>query len=138
MNSARGSIMLGDSVGSPRRPWRLFGATVAVVALMSASAAAQQGETTAEIEDGDSLYANCMDTRAGWIVCRGYVEGIADVMTIPGGSIAGYTACVPDYHISAGQLLDVAKQFLASHPEKRRLGAAELLAHALSDAFPCR
>jgi hypothetical protein len=39
--------------------------------------------------------------------------------------------------ITGQQLVDVVVRFLQQHPEIRHYGASNLVAEALSDAFPC-
>jgi hypothetical protein len=34
--------------------------------------------------------------------------------------------------------MDIAKQFLTTHPEKRQYAADSLVAEALAQAFPCK
>ena len=75
-------------------------------------------------------------------LCIGYIAGIADAMgtSLADGShpaVAGWQACFPQ-GVSGGQVRDVAINYLQAHPEQRQLSAASLVAHALSEAFPCK
>jgi hypothetical protein len=70
-------------------------------------------------------------------LCFGFVEAVADIMGTAQRPVFGFTACfVGDVGLS--EISDVTINFLNSHPERRHLGAASLVAHALSDAFPCK
>ena len=111
-------------------------AAVVIAAVKSISAAVQ---AAGGFEGGNSLYASCASPTGTvkWSACLGYVEGIADAMG--GNAINGYTACLPlQSGVTAGQIRDVVKQYLALHPEERHKGAVGMVAHALEDAFPCR
>jgi hypothetical protein len=104
--------------------------------VMAASIGAH-AEAAFSAEDGNSLYAKCIDPGIYFYqgLCVGYIVGISDAMR-GGVSIDGRSACIP-ISVTEGQLLDVTKQFLTSHAERRQLGAARLIAQALADAFPC-
>jgi hypothetical protein len=86
--------------------------------------------------NGDQLFEACKSSRAA---CIGYVEGVSDVMAAmqeKGMTLGGWRACVPTGE-EAGQITDVAQQYLADHPERRQYGAVGLVAQALQEAFPC-
>jgi hypothetical protein len=53
-----------------------------------------------------------------------------------GGCIAAFRACFP-LGVNAKQVKDIATRFLREHPEVRHVGAANLVAKALVDAFAC-
>jgi Rap1a immunity proteins len=115
---------------------RMLAGVGMAAALIFASIGAH-AEAAFSAEDGNSLYAKCIEQSFYFYqgMCVGYIVGISDAMR-GGVSIDGRSACIP-ISVTEGQLLDVTKQFLTSHAERRQLGAARLIAQALADAFPC-
>jgi hypothetical protein len=115
----------------------LAGVAVAAASIFaSISAHAQVGTSVA---DGNLLYKQCTtpnEESFGQGVCRGYVMGLYDAM-LHGASIEGWSPCIPA-GVTVGQVVDAARQFLTSHPERRDMEAAALVAEALAKAFPCR
>jgi hypothetical protein len=109
----------------------LAGVAVAAI-LISASAGA------VDFENGNQLYERCVEPGGTFSegVCYGYVVGITDALG-GGASIAGRSACIP-LDVKIRQIMDIAKQFLTSHPEKRQYAADSLVAEALAQAFPCK
>ena len=71
-----------------------------------------------------------------WGFCRGYVAGVADILE--NREVAGYRACIPTPTVEIGQLGDIVTNFLREHPEERNLTGANIVALALSQAFPCK
>lgn len=59
----------------------------------------------------------------------GYVEGVADAFN-------HVEHCMAE-GVTAGQSLDVVRQYLDGHPELRHYGAARLVKAALAKSFPC-
>ena len=90
--------------------------------------------------DGNHLLRDCSrpDT-IEFAFCLGYVDAITDVLEA-GNSVNGYRACVPvgPGGVEAFQLKDIVVQYLRRNPSPRHLGAAGLVAGAISEAFPCR
>ena len=132
------TALLTDQRPTPCTWWRrLFGAgtVVLVLAVMSEDAVAQ---SKFRFVTGDDLYRWCAEaiTEAGGIFCQGYVEGIADVLGA-GNTINGYRACLKP-GTTVGQVMDIAKQHLAKHPQDRGAAADGFVARALEEAFPCR
>ena len=110
----------------------------AVMAVAVASLSAMPVEASAHAS-GTHLYAWCLSaSRAEKRLCTGYILGIADAME-ESTKIGEFAACIPPaVRIrSPERLYHVAQQFLASHPEKRQLSAASLVASAFAEAFPC-
>ena len=88
-------------------------------------------------QDGNEVLAQCDANFSD--VCIGYVEGIADAISLARSrsqTIGGWTACIP-LPVTAGQVRDVAKDYLRRHPGMRQLGAAGLIAAALQETYPC-
>jgi len=88
-------------------------------------------------QDGNEVLAQCDANVSD--VCIGYVEGIADAISLArsrGQTIGGWTARIP-LPVTAGQMRDVAKDYLRRHPGMRQLGAAGLIAAALQETYPC-
>ena len=115
---------------------RVLAGVVMAAALIFASIGAH-AEAGFSAEDGNSLYAKCIDQAFYFYqgMCFDYIVGISHAMR-SGTRILGSSACIP-MSVTEGQLLDITKQFLTSHPESRQLGAVRLAAHALADEFPC-
>jgi hypothetical protein len=90
----------------------------------------------ADFRNGNSLLEDCQAPAGapGSIVCAGYVFAIADVQLY--GDIGGVRSCVPA-NVTGKQVIDVVTRYLQQHPEQRHYGAASLVAHALSENFPC-
>jgi hypothetical protein len=119
-----------------RRPWwrRLFTAGAMIAAVVAVSAEAQ-----ADFKTGNQLYADCTSEEgaSARVYCSGYIAAIADAAAWgPPWGVFGYIQCPRDT-VTLGQMSDVVVRFLAAHPERRALGAAGLVAQALSEAFPC-
>jgi len=90
-------------------------------------------DANADYKDGNTLYSDCTSTRIGAQgVCLGYVMAIIDVF-----DRLGVIDCVPRT-ATGNQVMDVAKKYLADHPEKRHFSAWSLVRDALRDAFPCK
>jgi hypothetical protein len=95
------------------------------------------GSGEADFQSGNQLWAACNQRpRAG---CVGYVEAIADVLFAlePAEDFLGWRACMPQT-LTGNQAVDVVLKHLRNYPEQRHFGAAGLVAHALTDGFPCR
>jgi hypothetical protein len=68
--------------------------------------------------------------------CLGYLWSIVDIQTL-GGAVNGRKAFIPR-NADMGQMVDLFKNYVREHPEKRHLLAANLAAEAFASAFPCR
>jgi Rap1a immunity proteins len=68
--------------------------------------------------------------------CLGYLWSIIDIQS-SGSAINGKKACIPR-NADMGQIVDLFKNYIRDHPEKRHLLAANLAAEAFALAFPCR
>jgi hypothetical protein len=68
--------------------------------------------------------------------CLGYLWSIIDLQS-SGSAINGKKACIPR-NADMGQIVDLFKNYIRDHPEKRHLLAANLVAEAFALAFPCR
>ena len=90
----------------------------------------------AGFKTGNDLYNDCGNQRSSaWMGCYGYVVAIADAFQA-GNKINGYSACLSPA-VEAGQLIDVVVNYLRLKPADRHYDATGLVAHAMSDAFPC-
>ena len=119
-------LAAADSIRQPRG--RLFGIVITVLLAVSTGA-------KADFRSGNKLYADCTSPM-GPIYCDFYVAGISDAAQGSPG-VYGFKVCAPA-DATLGQMVDIARQYLAAHPERRHRGAAGLVAHALAQAFPCQ
>lgn len=107
---------------------RWCAAVAAIVAAVSVGGPAMAGSA---FVDGNKLFAMCkpeaVATDRGFY--WGYIAGLADDAT------SGGAVCMQGAVMS--QAIDVAKQYLASHPERRNFSAARLVTDALHEAWPC-
>jgi len=86
--------------------------------------------------DGDRLLARCERNEPA---CYAYVAGVADLLataTAYGTALVGLSVCIPS-DVTIQQTAEIAINFLKSHAEERRDGAAGLVAVSLQEAFPC-
>jgi hypothetical protein len=117
-------------------------ALVLVFAVMLAVASSARSQSTTDktargfFFDGNQLLVRCNNSP---LFCRGYVAGIADVMSGTQAMVTGWRACLPSpvtVH-TVDKEHDVVISFLTVHPEMRNEIAASLVAQALSEVFPC-
>lgn len=87
---------------------------------------------SAEFLTGNDLYARMTHTDAWWrMYALGYVVGVYDV------GVHMYFCPGRETNISAGQVRDIAEQFLANNPGLRDKSADSLIREALSRVWPC-
>ena len=94
---------------------------------------APHGAQSDVFESGNGLLEGC-SRDPSW--CLGYIVGVADAMLANGGTFLGWRVCFPA-SVVQGELQDVVIKYLQTWPERRDYGASGLVAHALSEAFPC-
>jgi len=68
--------------------------------------------------------------------CFGYLSSIIDIQS-SGGAVNGKRACIPQ-NADMNQMVDLFKNYVRDHPDRRHLLAANLAAEAFALAFPCR
>jgi hypothetical protein len=91
----------------------------------------------AAFRDGNGLLVQCTATiGAEMNFCYGYIDAVADQL-LEGNALAGIYACITT-ELDDSRSRDIVVRFLRQNPGLRRASAAELIARALSDAFPCR
>jgi hypothetical protein len=95
------------------------------------------GEAHAKFLDGDTLRGWCFSEDIGdQEACLGYVLGVADVLSSENrGELTQYRACIPQ--IDATDAVNTAKDYLNVHRQAGNVTASDLVAMALSEAFPC-
>jgi hypothetical protein len=88
--------------------------------------------------DGEKLYNYCHVSmgQPELLYCQAYIAAIADAMGA-GNAIYGFKACM-GLDVSLGKTMDVAVQYLMTHPEIRHHEAAWLVAQSFAQAFPCQ
>ena len=89
------------------------------------------------ILNGNQLYETCTGNETLEMFCIGFIVGVSDAMGLAKGNLGEWTACVPTA-ATAEQLQDVAKKMLVQHPERRHHFAADLVARAVAEAYPCK
>jgi hypothetical protein len=126
-----GRGLRGASGGSDLKeePLRTF---LAVVFMVISTA-----QANAKFLDGKALHDWCFSEDIGdQEACLGYVIAIADVLSSDDTSeLTKYRACIPE--VDATQVVNTAKKYLEFHPQAGDTTAANLVAIALSEAFPC-
>jgi hypothetical protein len=84
----------------------------------------------ADFMDGNKLHDQLKDrSDLMYISAQGYIAGIYDATNLGGH-------CAPP-QVTLGQLVDVVKAHLESHPETRHFTGYGLVLVSLNKAFPC-
>ena len=89
--------------------------------------------------EGNDLHRDCAmpEKTAQGQYCLAYVTGVFD--TIDAFRQVQKTKpmiCAP-VQATPGQIVDVVREYLNEHPEKRHMAAVVLVGAALQNAFPC-
>ena len=106
-------------------------------ALMGIGAWLCAAPSLASFRDGNALLRQCTATiGAEMDFCYGYIDAVTDYL-LEHYVIGDFAACITK-ELDDSQLRDLIVRFLHSNPELRRRGASELIARALSAAFPCQ
>ena len=94
-------------------------------------------QADAKFLDGDTLYGWCLSEDVGdQEACLGYVVGVADTLSSEADERPErHGACIPD--IEANQAVSTVKQYLRVHSRTNVAAGSDLVAAALSEAFPC-
>ena len=79
--------------------------------------------------DGNLLHQAC-EGKSDTPLCDGYMLGIVDVL------LKGRVFCPPP-DVTPRQFIDIGKDYLRDHPERRHYAAASLVISALKEKFPC-
>lgn len=109
--------------------------SIALPTMSSQTAVAAPAERTVTLyESGNDLWGLCGEVTSGPSPggCTSYIAGASD-----GISWSPITQFCPSPGVTAGQVADVVRQYLWSHPERRNHAAVELVGNALKTAFPC-
>ena len=83
---------------------------------------------------GNELYSRCIHgpSTPQYVACLAYVEGTVDALSVD------KTICLPESHVTTGQVKDIIVNYLRDHPQNRHNSASLLAAIALNEAFPCK
>lgn len=116
-----------------RRYWVALAAGIAVFA-----ASAAHAERVPSGHPGPVLLDACdAPDPAQRAYCRGYIEGIAELV-VTMGRRSPVVACIPP-SASPAQIVDTAIEYLHEHPrEVRSYSAAVLVQEAIRKAYRCR
>jgi hypothetical protein len=109
----------------------------AVLALTASPCLAQNA--SGSYLTGNALLERCSAATGSFDsgVCSGYVTGVVDAIeTAQGVFGAKSKVCVPE-QATIGQVRDIVKRFLDSHPAVRHMTASSLAWAAIQEAFPC-
>ena len=104
-----------------------------IVAGSIPASAARVFYTGSQIYDWCTAREKAVDKRAS---CLAYVMAIADAMA-DRNEVAGSRACIP-LSITGRKVVDFVVQFSQRNVASRDQSAANLVANALSESFPCR
>ena len=116
-----------------------------MIALALMLAAAAQVPTNSRIvafESGNSLLQACTASEMEAVYyqymskCSSYISGAHDAYNLV-KSMKGPGYFCSSTDLTLGQVRDVTIKFLKDHPELRHYGAANIVASALREAFPC-
>jgi hypothetical protein len=116
------------------RIWLHKGAALRLAVVITASL----GSTPAwpAFKTGNDILTHCTEQNlAETRRCWGYLEGVADAMVIH--DVNGFTACF-SVGVDSDQLKDIVLQYLRANPATRHYVAADIVARALAQAFPCQ
>ena len=111
---------------------KLVAIVVAVVAGYSFAAAVSATPANSQGLTGNKLHEFCTNNQMD-AFCSGYIIGAADVLS----TLSTKRSCVPQ-GVNGEQVRDVVKRFLRLNPQVRHEPGAQVVAMALSDAFPCK
>jgi hypothetical protein len=91
-----------------------------------------------DFQSGGQLLQNCTQENnvQAQAYCIGYIAAIADVLGRGEEDISGWWACLPS-NATQGDVVEVAASWLKEHPSVHDAGASDIVAHALSRAYPC-
>ncbi len=94
--------------------------------------------TKAGFVNGNTLLTRCRNETDVYdqAYCLAYIVAITDTLWGK-NAVQGYRAC-PLGSLVQGHALDIAVSWLEAHSRRRHLAANELVAAALSEAFPCK
>ena len=124
----------------------LMPAGLAVVGLLGLAVPTKA--SAVEAWNGNQLYTVCTSNALEFVsACRGYIMGVSDLLDLarqysqthakPAAAFVGcWHVCMP--RIEGQQAFDIVTNYLAVHPEERHYGAADVVAKALQQAFPCK
>lgn len=83
----------------------------------------------AAFKTGNQLHAELNGQAIDRMLTIGYITGVADVLE-------GVSICLPS-RITAGQVVDVSKNYLEANPAIRHLAADVIVSYVLSTTWPC-
>jgi hypothetical protein len=88
-------------------------------------------QALADDTSGNNLYNACQQSPE---FCFGVAAGLVVASWTP---VRTALSCLPD-GVLASQVGDVITKYLREHPEQRHHHSADVLAAAISDAWPCQ
>jgi Ssp1 endopeptidase immunity protein Rap1a len=111
---------------------------LALAAAVMVAGSAAEAERVPSGQSGPALLAACDAQDASQrAYCRGFIEGIADLV-ITMGRRSPVVACIPP-GAAPEQIVDTAIEYLHEHPrEVRSYSAAVLVQEAIRKAYRCR
>jgi hypothetical protein len=92
----------------------------------------QANEKLERAKPSDEWVMSAMQDRG---MCLGYIMGVMDGMAAAEKLSGDTFLCAPN--LRAGQIMLMARRYLDEHPQSLHMPAADLIANAVREAFPC-
>ena len=89
--------------------------------------------------NSNQLYRYCREQEVGFNlgVCAGYVLGVFDAISVAQNVPRASKSFCSEQSIMAGQLREIATQYMREHSAERQSSAISILNAAFGQAFPC-
>ena len=110
------------------RTWTTTGATC-----LAFLASAQPAATASK--HGSDFAAQCkVNNNLAVIACHLYLDGVKDVLAE--NAVSGFRACLPE-KADNDEIVNVIVDWVAQHADEQDKPAPDVIAHALSEKYPC-
>jgi len=89
----------------------------------------------AAAKHGTDFVAQCqMANNLAVIACHLYLDGVKDVLAE--NAVSGFRACLPEM-VDNDEVVSVVVDWAAQHADEQQKPASDVIAHALSEKYPC-
>lgn len=85
---------------------------------------------------GDAVVEACADGVAG--TCGGYIVAVFEAMSANDGQLLGHRMCYTGEKIDGNDIARRVRLFMRGHPERWGDTGVDLVAHSLSELWPCQ